>query len=282
LNYGYALAEFACKIALRANGLDPDIGWLHRDAPYRASAALDLLEVLRPQVDGFLLDLFRTRTFFAREFVERESGQVRLAPTLAKALAESLLPLLETDAEAAARSVTEVLSRTASSPPAVKRRGAPSQTGRIRVAPIRVARPNKRVSACRICGLVLADAERQICDECLPDYDRERTEKLSTAGKATLAAMRASPDDPARSQEATAKKREKSRSTSLAMRAWEREHGRGDPGLYEKEVLPQIQGMSVPELIKLTGLNQFHCWKVRKGERRLHARHWDALRSLVQ
>src|SRR5207247_180266 len=82
VNYGYALAEFACKIALRASGLDPDIGWLHRDAPYRASAALDLLEVLRPQVDGFLLDLFRTRTFSAREFVERESGQVRLAPGL--------------------------------------------------------------------------------------------------------------------------------------------------------------------------------------------------------
>jgi hypothetical protein len=89
-------------------------------------------------------------------------------------------------------------------------------------------------SACRICGLILDDAERAICDECLPAYDRERTDKLSNVGKATLAAMRASSDDPARSPEATAKKREKSRSTSLAMRAWEREHGRGDPDLYER------------------------------------------------
>jgi CRISPR-associated protein Cas1 len=56
LNYGYALGEFACRIALQANGLDPDIGWLHCDAPYRASAALDLLEVLRPSVDRFLLE----------------------------------------------------------------------------------------------------------------------------------------------------------------------------------------------------------------------------------
>jgi hypothetical protein len=39
----------------------------------------------------------------------------------------------------------------------------------------------------------------------------------------------------------------------------------------------RIQQMTVPQLVKLTGLSQFHCWKVRKGERRLHARHWQAL-----
>ena len=90
--------------------------------------------------------------------------------------------------------------------------------------------------------------------------------------------MRASSDDPARAPEATAKKREKSRSTSLALRAWEREHGKGDPELYEREILPTIQEMTVPQLMKLTGLSQFHCWKVRKGDRRLHPRHWDAIR----
>ena len=132
-------------------------------------------------------------------------------------------------------------------------------------------------SACRMCGVVLDDTERSICDECLPDYDRERTEKLSAAGKATLAVMRASPDDPAYSEEARRKRAETSRATSSAMRAWEREHGKGDPRIYEREVLPRIQEMTVPELMKLTGLSQFHCWKVRKGERRLHARHWAAV-----
>jgi hypothetical protein len=116
-----------------------------------------------------------------------------------------------------------------------------------------------------------------ICDECLPDYDRERTEKLSTAGKATLSAMRASPDDPARSPESRAKKREKSRATSLAMRQWDREHDRGDPEVYGREILPMIQRMTIPQIMNITGLSQFHCWKVRKGERRLHARHWDAI-----
>ena len=137
-------------------------------------------------------------------------------------------------------------------------------------------------SACRDCGVILDLVDRQFCDACLPDYDRERTKKLLSAGKATLAAMRASPGDPARSPEVTAKKREKSRSTSLAMRAWEREHGVGDSELYDREVLPRIWAMTVPQLMKLTGLSQFHCWKVRKGERRLHARHWEAILLAVE
>jgi hypothetical protein len=61
------------------------------------------------------------------------------------------------------------------------------------------------------------------------------------------------------------------------MRAWEREHGRGDPEVYDREVVPRIQAMTVPQLMRITGLSQFHCGKVRKGERRLHARHWRAI-----
>jgi hypothetical protein len=50
------------------------------------------------------------------------------------------------------------------------------------------------------------------------------------------------------------------------MRAWEREHGRGDPKVYDRELMPRIQEMTVPQLMKLTGLSRFHCWKVRKRE----------------
>jgi CRISPR/Cas system-associated endonuclease Cas1 len=57
LNYLYALAEFECRLALLAVGLDPGLGWAHRDAPYRDSAALGVLEALRPEVDAHLLQL---------------------------------------------------------------------------------------------------------------------------------------------------------------------------------------------------------------------------------
>jgi len=148
---------------------------------------------------------------------------------------------------------------------------------RVGERPKRRLRPPHPSLRCQVCGAVLADPERQICDECLPDYDRERTEKLAASGRATLAAMRASPDDPARSPEATAKKREKSRSASLAMREWEREHVGGDPDLYEREILPTIRAMTVPQLMKVTGLSTYHLTLVRQGARRLHARHWQAI-----
>jgi hypothetical protein len=66
------------------------------------------------------------------------------------------------------------------------------------------------------------------------------------------------------------------------MRAWEREHGKPDPEIYERDILPRIQQMTVPQLVKLTGLSQFHCWKVRKGERKLHARHWATIATSIE
>lgn len=134
-------------------------------------------------------------------------------------------------------------------------------------------------SGCRTCGVILDDQDRMICDGCLPAYERERAEKLTAAGTATLAAMRASADDPARSELANAKRVATSRSTSLAMRVWEREHGKGEPETYEREILPRIRLLTVPRLVELTGVSQYHCWKVRNGDRRLHARHWEAVRS---
>jgi NADH:ubiquinone oxidoreductase subunit len=88
---------------------------------------------------------------------------------------------------------------------------------------------------------------------------------------------------PARSRWLQSQRSERSpRSTSLALRSWEREHGRGDLVLYEREVMPKIQRMTVAQLMKVTGLSRFHCWKARKGERRLHARHWDAVLEAPQ
>jgi len=57
LNFLYHLAAVEASLALLALGLDPGLGWAHRDAPYRDSAALDLVEAVRPDVDGYVLDL---------------------------------------------------------------------------------------------------------------------------------------------------------------------------------------------------------------------------------
>jgi hypothetical protein len=93
-----------------------------------------------------------------------------------------------------------------------------------------------------------------------------------------LSAMRTSPQDPAQSDEARRKRIDKARRMSLAARAWEREHGPvEDPTVYDRDILPRIQAMSVRRLVALTGLSEYYVWKVRNGDGRLHARFWDRI-----
>lgn len=205
------------------------------------------------------------------------NGRVRLAAPLAELVTDGALAVCQ---EAVAAPAEEVARRVAAASPAhisVRTRLTEADRKRGRSGAQRRA-PKKVPPACRVCGLVLDAPEREICDECLPVYDAERTEKLAASGKAVLTAMRASANDPAFSDAARAKRAASSRAASLAARAWEREHGKAaDPGMYAREILPRIEERTVPELARLTGLSKYHCWKVRKGERRLHARFWGLI-----
>jgi hypothetical protein len=99
---------------------------------------------------------------------------------------------------------------------------------------------------------------RAVCDGCLPEFDAERTQRLASAGKASLAAMRASPADLSRAPEARAKQSARSCEVMLANRAWEREHGRAlDSEKYENDILPRMQTMSVSALSRLTGISEY-------------------------
>jgi CRISPR-associated protein Cas1 len=70
LNYLYAIPEAEARIAILSIGLDPGMGMLHADLKARDSLALDVMEAIRPQVDGFVLEILRSHTFAAREFFE--------------------------------------------------------------------------------------------------------------------------------------------------------------------------------------------------------------------
>jgi hypothetical protein len=133
---------------------------------------------------------------------------------------------------------------------------------------------------CIRCGVELGRTRRKVCDSCLSAYDGERTAKLSSGGRETLAAMRASENDPARSPEARAKLAAASRERMRAIRGWEREHGKTfDAERYETEILPAIQALTVPALMAKTGLSQHYCWQVRSGRKRLHSMHWETVRG---
>lgn len=78
LSFAYSLITQECVSALSGVGLDPYVGYLHRDRPGRPSLALDLLEEFRaPWADRFVLTLVNRREFQLENFVTEASGAVR-------------------------------------------------------------------------------------------------------------------------------------------------------------------------------------------------------------
>jgi CRISPR-associated protein Cas1 len=79
LSFLYTLLTHDCRSACESVGLDPSVGFLHRDRPGRPSLALDLMEELRPVlVDRLALSLVNRRQLRAGDFDRSESGAVLL------------------------------------------------------------------------------------------------------------------------------------------------------------------------------------------------------------
>lgn len=87
LSFVYTLLANDCAAALEAVGLDPYIGFLHREKPGRTSLALDLMEELHCiMADRFVLTLINKRVVNEKGFTRQESGAVRMDDTTRKAL----------------------------------------------------------------------------------------------------------------------------------------------------------------------------------------------------
>ncbi len=79
LSFVYTLLAHDVAAACQAVGLDPQVGFLHRDRPGRPGLALDLMEELRPVVaDRLVLSLVNRRQLEARDFSRGGSGAVTM------------------------------------------------------------------------------------------------------------------------------------------------------------------------------------------------------------
>lgn len=75
----YALLTHDVTGALETAGLDPAVGYLHRERPGRPSLALDLAEELRPVLsDRLALTLVNRREISGRGFRKLESGGITM------------------------------------------------------------------------------------------------------------------------------------------------------------------------------------------------------------
>ncbi len=80
LSFLYTLLVHDVAAALECVGLDPAVGFLHRDRPGRPSLALDLMEELRPVLaDRLALSLINRRQLGPDSFERTEGGEVRMS-----------------------------------------------------------------------------------------------------------------------------------------------------------------------------------------------------------
>ncbi len=77
ISFVYTLLAHDTASALETVGLDPYVGFLHRDRPGRLSLALDLMEEFRSVLaDRFVLTLINTKQVNSGGFVRKENGAV--------------------------------------------------------------------------------------------------------------------------------------------------------------------------------------------------------------
>ena len=87
LSFVYSLLAHEVVAALEGVGLDPAVGFLHRDRPGRPSLALDLMEEFRSWLaDRLVLTLINRREVTGGQFVKSESGAVEMDKDTRKSL----------------------------------------------------------------------------------------------------------------------------------------------------------------------------------------------------
>ncbi len=304
LNYLYAIAETEVRVALLSAGLDPALGILHTDQGSRASMALDILDAIRPEVDGWALALLRDRPLpgfpgrpagwgglSLHDVGELPSGVVRLRPGFASLLAETA-PRWRELAVTAVEAVTTMLRELAAeiipeAPPTGRVSRAPRALG-ARVAAVpgggrllrgRPSTPPPAPGRCRECGSAVSQG-RVLCDRCMAAWRVENAERVTLAGPAALARLRDAGLDPAHGREAEARRRTTQRAHREADAAWERQHGSGDPARWQR-LRPRLDDIPLTALREATGYSLRHCSRFRAGLVIPHPRVWAALERLT-
>jgi len=87
LSYLYSILAHDLRAACEAAGLDPAVGFFHRDRPGRPGLALDLMEEFRPHfVDRTVLTLLNRRQVNPKGFRQDEAGGIRMTESTRKAV----------------------------------------------------------------------------------------------------------------------------------------------------------------------------------------------------
>jgi CRISPR-associated endonuclease Cas1 len=275
LNYAYAILESETRLAIAAMGMDAGMGFLHTDNDRRDSLACDLMEVVRPNVDAFVVD-WVSRSPFKREwFFEQRNGNARLMADFAATLSETapmwrraVAPVVEW----LARTLWEHSPKMTGHRPPANRLTQSTKRGAHGGEPaLPSLRPVAHQNLCRNCGAPILH-KGIYCRLCNADASKNSYVKAADLGRKV-----------ALSAESQTKRAESQRRNANARRGWiAAEHPSWlDQETYVKQILPRLSTLTVSSIASAIDVSLGYADSIRKGKVHPHARHWLKLAELV-
>jgi CRISPR-associated endonuclease Cas1 len=272
LNYLYALGEAEARLALLAVGLDPGLAFLHVDQKPRDSAALDVLEATRFDIDAYVLRLLRERSWSHRDFTELDDGTCRILAPVTHDLAATMPSWAQRVApvvERIASLLGDSMGRPAGLPtPLSQANRSAGRQGQRRRPTRKEPRPTIPSAVCETCGVPVARA-RKVCNQCL----KERRSFAGTIGRRGGTSRMATSPDVLSEREACRKAAVRWAETGCPESAGRR--------AFDREIRFGLRDVPIKVIAAATGLSPSYCGRIRSGPATPHARHWAALRSLV-
>jgi CRISPR-associated endonuclease Cas1 len=276
LNYLYTILESETRLAIAAMGLDPGMGFLHADNDRRDSLASDLMEVVRPDVDGFLFDWIYRAPFRRDWFFEQRNGNCRLMGDFAAKLSETAPTWRQTVAP-----IVEWLARTlwdnspkmiGHRPPANRLTKRTKRTAHGGVPALPSVRSMTLQNLCRTCGAPIMH-EGIYCRLCNAEASKSSYRKAAALGR-----------NAALSADSQARRKETQRRNARAQHGWiAADHPSWlDQEAYVRRILPRLSGLTVSTIASAIKVSLGYADSIRKGKVHPHARHWVKLAKLVR
>lgn len=255
--------------------LDPGMGMMHVDSTSRDSLACDLMEVVRPQVDSYLLDWIAREPLHRQWFIEERDGNCRLMAPFAMRLSETA----PTWGRAVAP-IAEWVSRTLWSAMR-KPSGQAYPATRLTQSSRRQAKGSsfdprtndtlRPLRICRICGASIK-LDQTYCALCAVGVAREGMIEAAKLGRIATHSREAE-DLRARTQ----------RKHAAALAVWKPSDLPGwlNEDAYRTRIQPVLARITVPAIANALRVSKPYATDIRRGRRMPHPRHWEALSRLV-
>ncbi len=273
LNYCFALLESQSRLALSVLGLDSCLGvGLHADTPNRDSLALDVLEPVRPQLEGWVLDWIMREPLRRADFFETATGNCRLMADLCVKLSQTAPTwgkLVAPWAEYVARALWARTSQSRarrSLPTPLTQQHRREAKGRSSFPTVEAPKPDR---LCRGCGKqIRRDKRRSLCAGCAAPVVRQGFELGRKA---------------AQRPESLAKRSATQRVHKQAIQQWNPSDLPGwlTRDVYVKQVRPALAHVAKSRIRAVLGVSEPYASDIQSGKRVPHPRHWLALAQIV-